>query len=316
MKLRSLLAGLALGSLLVSRVSAQDAAGQMAAPTPAVATPGTDLKALVAKVSAKARAGKDQASDYADDLAAFDGLLAKYKDQKTDDVASIAMMKAMLYAQVLDDEADARKVLLAVKADFPGTKPAAAVDRIFEGMDRAAKEKLISASLPGKPAPELHFTWSSKTGLKTLSELKGKVVVLDFWATWCGPCLRSFPKVREEVARYQGSPVTFLGVTSLQGFVANLGPAKIDTKGDPAKEIALMPDFMKAKDMTWNVAISQEEVFNPDYGIQGIPFVAIIAPDGTVRHAGLNPLDPEADIAGKVDAILREFKLPVPSAKS
>ena len=58
MKLRSLLAGLALGSLLVSRVSAQDAAGQMAAPTPAVATPGTDLKALVAKVSAKARAGK------------------------------------------------------------------------------------------------------------------------------------------------------------------------------------------------------------------------------------------------------------------
>ena len=77
-----------------------------------------------------------------------------------------------------------------------------------------------------------------------------------------------------------------------------------------------MPDFMKAKDMTWNVAISQEEVFNPDYGIQGIPFVAIIAPDGTVRHAGLNPLDPEADIAGKVDAILREFKLPVPAAKS
>jgi thiol-disulfide isomerase/thioredoxin len=314
MKLRSILAGLLVGSLPVVCVVAQETAAPMGAP--AAATPDSDLKALVTKVSAKARAGKDQPADFADDLAAFDALLAKYKSQKTDDVASIALMKAMLYAEVLDDQAGATKVLLALKADFPGTKPAAAVDRILEGFDRAAKARLITAGLPGKPAPEIHFTWSSKAGLKTLSELKGQVIVLDFWATWCGPCLRSFSKVREEVARYKDSPVTFLGVTSLQGFVANLGPAKIDTKGDPAKEIALMPDFMKAKDMTWNVAISQEEVFNPDYGVQGIPFVAIIAPDGTVRHAGLNPLDPEADIAGKVDAVLKEFKLPVPAAKS
>ena len=74
-----------------------------------------------------------------------------------------------------------------------------------------------------------------------------------------------------------------------------------------------MPRFMKEKDMTWDVAFSDQDVFNPDYGIAGIPYVAIIAPDGTVRHAGLNPLVPGTDIVGKVEAILQEFKLPVPA---
>jgi hypothetical protein len=78
--------------------------------------------------------------------------------------------------------------------------------------------------------------------------------------------------------------------------------------------MALMTDFIKAKEITWDVAFSQEQVFNPDYGIEGIPFVAIIAPDGTVRHAGLHPADPASDITGKVEAILKEFKLPVPKA--
>ena len=133
-------------------------------------------------------------------------------------------------------------------------------------------------------------------------------------ATWCGPCIRSFPKVRAEVELFKGSPVVILGVTSLQGQVHGLPGGPVNTEGDAQKEYNLMNDFMKAKNMTWDVAFSAENVFNPDYGVQGIPFVAIIAPDGTVRHTGLNPLDPSADIAGKVKALLAEFKLPAPKA--
>ncbi len=118
--------------------------------------------------------------------------------------------------------------------------------------------------------------------------------------------------MREHVAHFKGSPVKFIGVTSIQGFVANMGD-RIDTEGHPEKEIELMPQFMKAKNMTWDVAISEEEVFNPAYGIEGIPYLAIIALVGTVRHAGLHPGDPSADVAGKIEAILREFNLPVPA---
>ena len=96
--------------------------------------------------------------------------------------------------------------------------------------------------------------------------------------------------------------------------MSNLEAKPIDTKGDPARETGLMPAFMEKFDMTWAVAFSEEPVFNPAYGIEGIPFLAIIAPDGTVRHAGLHPGDESADIAGKIEALLKEFNLPTPKA--
>ena len=321
MKSLRLLAGLMLGLLLASTLPAQSPA-PTARPGPGRRSRRSrrpsaddaalaDLKALIGVVGAKIRAGQNTAADLAPDLAKFDALLVKYP-QKSDTTAQIAVMKAMLYLQVLKDEAKGRELLLAIKTDFAGTEPAKVIDKVIAELDAGAKSRAALANLPGKPAPELHFKWSSKDGLKTLSDLKGKVVVLDFWATWCGPCLASFPNIREHVAHFKGSPVVFLGVTSIQGFVANMGE-RIDTEGDPAKEISLMPQFMKAKDMTWDVAVSEEPVFNPAYGIEGIPYLAIIAPDGTVRFAGLHPGNPEADIAGKIEAILREFKLPVPA---
>ncbi len=317
MKLLPLLIGAALATaVLLAPAPAADAAPAVApSATPAAAalpqpvTPDAELKALVAKVRAKMQAGEVTAATLAPELAEFDTLLAKYAGKKTDEVAMILMMKATLYTQVLDDEPAGVKLLEQVKADFPGTRAATAAERSIAAIEDAAKAKAAQDALIGKPAPALNFTWSTREGLKTLADLKGKVVVLDFWATWCGPCIRSFPQVRDLVTHYQGADVEVVGVTSIQGTVSGLDGGKIDTSGDPAKEITLLGQFAKAKDMTWIVAVSEENVFNPAYGITGIPHLVIVAPDGTVRHTGMHPADPAEEKHAKIDALLKEFKL-------
>lgn len=174
--------------------------------------------------------------------------------------------------------------------------------------------------LVGHAAPELNFTWWSNPSdadesYAKLSDLKGKVVVLDFWATWCGPCIGSFPNVKELQAHYDGYDVVIVGVTAIQGaHYSGDERGKIDCTDDPEKEMAMMPEFMEAKDVTWSIAFAQEPVFNPDYGVNGIPHVAIVDPQGVVRFRGLHPAQPMEAKTSKIDQLLAEAGKPVPPA--
>jgi thiol-disulfide isomerase/thioredoxin len=177
----------------------------------------------------------------------------------------------------------------------------------------------MKGQLVNHPCPPMKITWSNLSGdPQSVGDLKGKIVVLDFWATWCGPCIGSFPQVRDLAAHYKGYDVVILGVTSLQGnhYPQSLKePGRrepIVTKGDPKKEYDLMAGFIKDMDMTWNVAFTEENVFNPDFGVNGIPHVAILDAKGIVRHRGMHPgIDPEHKLE-LIDNLLKEAGLPTP----
>jgi len=154
----------------------------------------------------------------------------------------------------------------------------------------AARGELI-----GNIAPEVNFLWVSDGGTQTsLNDYRGKVVVLDYWATWCGPCVGSFPDVAKLQERYADHDVVILGVTSVQGRHYSGNGPPVDVEGDPEQEFELMQAFMGQQGITWTVAFSDDEVFDPEYGVSGIPHVVIIDTEGRVVENGLHPsMDPE-----------------------
>ncbi len=187
-------------------------------------------------------------------------------------------------------------------------KTAERIARTLEFLNGA----FAKGTLVGNVSPELTIEWSSDPAITSMADLKGRVVVIDFWATWCGPCIRSFPNVRDLVKHYEGYPVTVLGVTSIQGKHYPKGGSPIDCKDDPAKERSLMADLMKDHEMTWPVVFTKQNVFNPEYGVNGIPHVAILDPSGVVRFRGMHPASDAADKHAKIDGLLKEFNLPAP----
>jgi len=268
-----------------------------------------EVNSLSSKLQTKLKSGQRTEQALAPELQALDELAAKHKEEKTEEVAQLWQLRATLYVLILGNEKKGMALLDELEKEFPKSQAAVSVP----ALRKHVKSLQAKQSVVGKPAPELHFTWSSQDGLTTLSDLKGKVVVLDFWATWCGPCIASFPQIRELAAEFAGADVVFLGVTSIQGRVSNLEAQPIDTRGDPKKEMELMPSFIKAKAMSWPVVFAKESVFNPDFGVTGIPHMAIIGPDGTVRVNGIHPAMAHDQAKETIHALLKEFKLKGPA---
>ena len=75
-----------------------------------------------------------------------------------------------------------------------------------------------------------------------------------------------------------------------------------------------MAEYVKAMDVTWPVAFTETDVFNPDFGVRGIPHVAIIAPDGKVAYNGMHPAGDMAEKVEKINGLLEKAGLKHPPA--
>lgn len=163
-------------------------------------------------------------------------------------------------------------------------------------------------------APALTIEHATDAALTSLHDLRGRVVVLDFWATWCGPCIGAFPKMKDLHERYEGYHVAIVGVTGIQGSHVSPGGERINTANDPRREYALMHEFVAHHDLPWPTVFVKEGEDAPDYGVTGIPHMTIIDPSGLVRYNGLHPGEPLEEHARRIDALLREAGLASPEA--
>ncbi|PQO44887.1 redoxin family protein [Blastopirellula marina] len=152
---------------------------------------------------------------------------------------------------------------------------------------------------------------------QTIDKLKGKVVLLDFWAIWCGPCIRGFPHLVEWQEKYGKDGFQVVGVTEYFGFEwpeGAEGPQQAQGGNDPEREQDALTKLTKKHELKHPTAVlSEPEELNTYYAVSAIPHMVLIGRDGKVRkvQAGIN----EA-IAKSIDEKIQELlKEPAPSSK-
>ncbi|MCH8880474.1 MAG: TlpA family protein disulfide reductase [Planctomycetes bacterium] len=117
----------------------------------------------------------------------------------------------------------------------------------------------------GAAAPALSAdTWINTNGALELSDLKGKVVVVEFWATWCGPCVASIPNMNKLHDRWKDKDVVVIGLT--------------DESPEDVQR------FVRKNGIRYAVGAGSLSSF--DYGVRSIPHAFVIAGDGTVVWNG------------------------------
>ena len=115
----------------------------------------------------------------------------------------------------------------------------------------------------GDAAPD--FTAELVDGSKfTLSENSGKVILLNFWATWCGPCVEEMPAFTKLYQEY-GNQVKILCINCVE---------PKDT----------VDDFVQKNSYTFPIAYDENGIINRRYPTQGIPYTLVIGKDGTIRN--------------------------------
>jgi thiol-disulfide isomerase/thioredoxin len=149
---------------------------------------------------------------------------------------------------------------------------------------RNCDQLLERLNLIGKPAPPIEFVhvYNADSSL-TLGSLKGKVVVVDFWATWCVPCVIGFSELKDLYRQYNSRGLEIVGVTSLQMYYADEESGIVEKDIEPDREIELTGTFIEQKGLFWPCAISKEHIFNSDYTVNSIPTFVLIDREGYVR---------------------------------
>ncbi|HRF59193.1 MAG TPA: TlpA disulfide reductase family protein [Fimbriimonadaceae bacterium] len=206
--------------------------------------------------------------------------------------SSLAIAKAELLVEMKRKD-DAMKALDEAIGAMDPKSPL--LRRVKSTMTQYA---IVDSAAPAMPAERTIGEYAG------LDAYKGKVVILDFFAHWCGPCIRSFPDLKNLYEANKDKGLVVVGVTSYYGFYKQENAQKRDMEKDT--EFAKMGEFIKDHSMTWPVIYTDKANYDL-YGVSGIPHVVLIDKKGAVHKikVGYSP-DSFAEFRKVVEALLKE----------
>ena len=199
-------------------------------------------------------------------------------------VLSVALLAAVTGSAVMTARGDDTPKTDAPKqATPPASKAGGAVVKRFEIKKEwtYAEDDSSFATLRktwGRQAPALKIgKWEGEA--QSLDKLKGKIVVIDFWATWCGPCKAAIPHTNEIAKKYADKGVKVFGVCNTRGSET-------------------MSAVAKQKSMEYPTGADNADASAKAYGVSWWPFYCVIDRDGVLRATGIDPKSLETVLDG------------------
>lgn len=161
--------------------------------------------------------------------------------------------------------------------------PALNLDQLFD-------DSLVSSTTP---LPELEAeNWVEQQPVK-LSDLRGQVVLIDFWAPWCGPCRYTLPNLSRWHNAYKSKGLVILGVTKYYGH-------DDQQELEPAQELVYLKNFRTRNRLPYGFVVSGSNKNEFNYGVFSIPISYLIDRKGVVRYISLGASEVEIELLGEL----------------
>lgn len=170
------------------------------------------------------------------------------------------------------DQAKAEEYFAAFLSKF-NASPLASIPRVKEIVEAA----MFRVKLVGAAAPAIEGTEFIGLPKLKLSDLKGKVIMLDFLAHWCGPCIASIPETNSLKEKYEANGLVIIGLTNYYGFFEER------EKLTNAEELTALKEFLSKRNVKFGVIVGPR-ANEAAYGVAGLPAAALIDRKGTVRY--------------------------------
>jgi len=184
-----------------------------------------------------------------------------------------------------DEVGFARNISEIMRATGSPEQRRAATSGYLQVRDRATQLALIR-----QMAPEISIKTWINGGPVALEALRGQVVLLEFWATWCKPCQEMFPKLKQLHDQAAERGLEIIAIT--RHYLAYGG-----TEEAMAEELRLMTVMVTDHGVSFTVGVAEDERLQAIYGANGLPTVVLIDRQGVVCYAGPGGEDPRFDEA-------------------
>ncbi|MDT5059748.1 MAG: hypothetical protein QOH63_207 [Acidobacteriota bacterium] len=183
-----------------------------------------------------------------------------------------------------EESAFAERIAQIMQATGTPHQSRAANSGYIQLRDRAAQLTLIEGEAPAISVAE----WVNGRPMM-LADLRGRVVLLEFWATWCQPCREMFPKLKSLHEKFAGRGLEIIALTRF--YMSHPGAA--DSR---AQELELIRRAVAEYDLEFRVGVMEDERAQEIYGATGLPTLFIIDRQGLARWAGHVNEDAELEI--------------------